>query len=264
MPEDDRYIIEILDVALNAIDKMAASSDESYSPSSLARQFNINRSRMFRIFKTLERRDFVAYDPKTETYRLGLKFLEIAQNIRGRLNLRSEAEDVLKELAAGTGDCSYLIIPSGNSAIVVDRYSGENMLQLSAPIGSRLPLHTGAAPKVLLAYMQENQRKRIIDEMELTAFTSNTIRDKDTLRKVLAQIREQGYAVDEQDFEVGAYAFGAPVFDHEGNVVAGVSITTPTPRYSLKRRKELICMVCSSAQKLSEKLGYQSNRFNGN
>lgn len=262
MPEDDRYTIEILDVALNAIDTMATSSDESHSPSSLAKKFNINRSRMFRIFKTLERRDYVTYDPKTETYHLGLKFLEIAQNIRSRLNLRSEAEDVLKELAAGTGDCSYLIIPSGNSAIVVDRYSGDNMLQLSAPIGSRLPLYAGAAPKLLLAYMQENQREHIIDEMELTAFTSNTISDKDTLRKILAQIREQGYAVDEQDFEVGAYAFGAPVFDHEGNVIAGLSITTPTPRCSPRRRKELICMVRASAQKLSEKMGYQANRFN--
>ena len=264
MPDNDRYIIEILDVALNAIDTMASSSDDSHSPSSLAKQFNINRSRMFRIFKTLENRGFVDYDSKTETYRLGLKFLEIAQNIRGRLNLRSEAEDVLKELAAGTGDCSYLIIPSGNSAIVVDRYSGDNMLQLSAPIGSRLPLHAGAAPKLLLAYMPENQRERVIEDMELTVFTSSTIKDKDTLRKVLAQIREQGYAVDEQDFEVGAYAFGAPVFDHEGNVVAGLSITTPTPRCSPQRRKELICMVRSSAQKLSEKLGYQSNRFNRN
>jgi IclR family transcriptional regulator, KDG regulon repressor len=264
MPEDDRYIIEILDVALNVIDTMAFNQEDSYSPSLLARQFNINRSRMFRIFKTLEHRDFVNYDPKTETYRLGIKFLEIAQNIRNRLNLRSEAEEVLKDLAAGTGDCSYLIIPSGNTAIVVDRYSGDNMLQLSAPIGSRLPLHAGAAPKVLLAFMPEEQRERVIDEMKLPVFTANTIRDKDTLRKTLSEIRQQGYAVDEQDFEVGAYAFGAPVFDHEGNVVAGLSITTPTARCSAKRRKELIAMVLATAEKLSEKLGYQSNRINRN
>jgi DNA-binding IclR family transcriptional regulator len=138
------------------------------------------------------------------------------------------------------------------------------MLQLSAPIGSRLPLYTGAAPKVLLAFMPEEQREHLICEMELSSFTPNTIKDKDILRKTLAEIRQQGYAVDEQDFEVGAYAFGAPVFDHEGNVVAGLSITTPTARCSAKRRKELIAMVLASAQKLSERLGYQSNRFNRN
>jgi IclR family KDG regulon transcriptional repressor len=109
--------------------------------------------------------------------------------------------------------------------------------------------------------MPEEQRERLICEMELPSFTPNTIRDKNTLRKTMAEIRQQGYAVDEQDFEVGAYAFGAPVFDHEGNIVAGISITTPTARCSPKRRKELIRMVVAAAQKLSEKLGYQTNRF---
>src|SRR5512143_2546387 len=98
MPEDDRYTIEILDVALNVIDMMASDQEEYYSISSLAKQFNINRSRTFRILKTLEGKGFVAYDPKTEMYRLGLKFLAISQSIRSRLNLRSEAERVLKDL----------------------------------------------------------------------------------------------------------------------------------------------------------------------
>ena len=257
MPEEDRYIIEILDVALDVIDMMASSQEEFHSLSSLARQFNINRSRMFRIFKTLERRGFVDYDQKTESYRLGMKFLSISQNVRDRLSLRREAEEILKNLAAETGDCSYLIIASGNSAIVVDRYSGDNMLQLSAPIGSRLPLHTGAAPKLLLAFMPEDQREHVIDEMELPSFTPNTITDKNTLRNTLAEIRQHGYAADEQDFEVGAYAFGAPVFDHEGKIIAGISITTPTARCSPKRRKELIRIVLAAAQKLSAKLGYQ-------
>jgi DNA-binding IclR family transcriptional regulator len=243
---------------------MASSQKEAHTLSQLARQFNINRSRMFRIFKTLERRGFVDHDPKTESYRLGVKFLSISQTVRDRLSLRREAEQILKNLAEETGDCSYLIIASGSSAIVVDRYAGDNMLQLSAPIGSSLPLHTGAAPKILLAFMPEYQRDRIIDEMQLPSFTPNTITDKDTLREALAAIRQQGYAADEQDFEVGAYAFGAPVYDHEGNVIAGLSVTTPTARYSPEYRQKLIRLVQHSAKNLSEKLGYHSSKLNRN
>jgi DNA-binding IclR family transcriptional regulator len=264
MPEEDRYIIEILDVALDVIDKMASSQEEYHSISFLARQYNINRSRMFRIFKTLEKRGFVDYDQKTESYRLGLKFLSISQNVRDRLSLRREAEEILKNLAAETGDCAYLIISSGTSAIVIDRYAGDNMLQLSAPIGSLLPFHTGAAPKILLAFMPEDQRKHIIDEMSLTALTPNTITDKNTFCKTLDEIRRKGYAVDEQDYELGAYAFGAPVYDHEGNVIAGLSITTPTVRYNPECRQELIHLVQLSAKKLSEKLGYLSPRARRN
>ena len=103
-------------------------------------------------------------------------------------------------------------------------------------------------------------RKLKLDEMQLTAFTPNTITDKNTFCKTLDEIRRNGFAVDEQDYELGAYAFGAPVYDHEGNVVAGMSITTPTARYNPECRQELIHLVQLSAKKLSEKLGYQSTR----
>jgi DNA-binding IclR family transcriptional regulator len=259
MPDNDRYVIDILDVALNVIDVMASSEQESFSPAALARQFNINRSRMFRILKTLERRAFVEYDPKTETYKLGLKFLSLSENIRGRLNLRREAEDVLKNLAAETGDSAHLIVLNGNSAIVVDRYLGDNMLQVAAPIGEILPLHIGGSPKLLLAFLPDSERECILSEIELHPYTPNTITNLNALRKTLNEIRRVGYSVDEQDFEVGVYAFAAPVRDHNGNVIAGITITTPASRYSPERGEELIHIVVSAAQKLSKRLGYQLN-----
>ncbi len=260
MPETNRYVIEILDLALKVIDRMAFGQEEYNSASSLAKQFNINRSRMFRVLKTLEQRGYVDYDPATEAYRLGLKFLTVSQNIRSRLSLRREAEEILRDLAAETGDSTYLIIPSDGSAIVIDRYTGDNMLQLSAPIGSLLPYHIGAGPKLLLAFQHDEEREKTLAGLDLTSFTPNTITDNDTLRKTLAQIHKQGYSVDEQDYEIGAYAFGAPIFDHEGCVIAAISITTPAVRYSPTRREELIRQVVRAAQKLSEKLGYHTGR----
>ncbi len=257
MAENDRYVIEILDVALNAIEAMASSENEFHSPSSLARHLKINRSRLFRILKTLERRGYVEYDPKTETYRLGLSFLTISQNIQDRINLRREAEDLLKKLANDSGDCVHLVVLSGSSAIVIDRYLGDNMLQVAAPIGALLPLHTGAAPKLLLAFMLENERERLLEELVLTAYTPYTITDKQVLRGTLEAICQAGYSVDEQDFEIGVYAFGAPVYDNTGMVVAGISITTPAVRYDPDRRDRLIHMLLTTAQAVSNRLGYR-------
>lgn len=257
MLDNDRYIIDILDVALNAIDWMASSKQESFSLVELAQQFKINRSRMFRILKTLERRSYVEYDPNTETYKLGLKFLAISENIRGRLNLRREAETVLKNLADETGDSAHLLVLNGNSAIVVDHYLGDNMLQVAAPIGEILPLHVGASPKLLFAFLPEMERERILGEIELNPYTPNTITDIAAFRRKLDEIRRTGYSVDEQDFEIGVYAFAAPVRDHHGNVIAGITITTPAARYSPQRGDELIDTVITAAQRLSERLGYQ-------
>jgi len=257
MAETDRYVIEVLDVAFDAIEAMASSEQEFHSPSALARQLSINRSRLFRILKTLERRGYVEYDPQTETYRLGLKFLTLSQNMRDRLNLRREAEGLLKKLAADTGDCAHLGVLSGKHAIIVDRYPGENMLQVAAPIGVSLPLYTGAIPKLLLAYLPEHERECVIDELVMDPFTPFTIIQKDVLRKVVDQIQLEGYSVDDQEYEIGVHAFGAPVFDNTGQVVAGVSITTPAVRYDAERRRRLVKMVVAASGEISKRLGFQ-------
>jgi DNA-binding IclR family transcriptional regulator len=256
MAENERYVIHILDVTLDAIEAMASGDNEHHSLSNLANQLKINRSRLFRILKTLERRGYVEYDPRTENYRLGVKLLNIGQTVWEHLNLRREAEELLKKLAIETGDCVHLIRLSGTHAIVLDRYLGGNMLQVAAPIGELLPLHTGAAPKLLLAFLPYEEREKILDEIDLQAYTSNTIVDKKELRKVLDHIRQVGYSVDAQDFEIGVYAFGAPIFDISGQIIAGISITTPTVRYNRDRMECLIERISSTAKEISKRLGY--------
>jgi DNA-binding IclR family transcriptional regulator len=257
MTDNGRYVIDVLDITLNVIDMMASSEQESFSPAALAREFNINRSRMFRILKTLERRNYVEYSPITETYRLGLKFLVLSENIRNRLSLRHEAEDVLKTMAAETGDAAHLVVLNGKSAIIVDLYLGDNNLQVAAPIGQIMPLHVGASPKLLLAYLPTNEREHILAHIELKQYTPNTITNLSTFRQILNEIRRIGYSIDDQEFEIGVYAFAAPVHDHSGKVIAGVTITTPAARYTPERREKLIQTVVAAGKKLSVRLGYQ-------
>jgi DNA-binding IclR family transcriptional regulator len=257
MENHDPYVIDVVDVALDIIECLNLET-KSYGASELAHKLGINRTRVFRILKTLESRGYVDYDPHTQAYRLGVKFLQIGENVRERLDLRREAEPVLVELARQTGDSAHLLILRGEHAITLDRRQGENRLQVASPIGQSLPLYAGASPKILLAFLPEAERERIIRSAEFESFTENTITNADDLRRCLETIRREGYTVDEEDFERGVYAIGAPVRDGTGRVIAGISITTPETRYSSARRQELIALVVSAAQRLSEKLGYQA------
>jgi IclR family transcriptional regulator, KDG regulon repressor len=257
MQERDPYVIDIVDVALDVIECLNDES-KSYGASELARKLGINRTRVFRILKTLGQRGYVDYDPDTQAYRLGVKFLHIGESVRERLDLRREAEPVLMELARQTGDSAHLLILQAEHAVTIDRRQGENRLQVASPIGQSLPLYAGASPKILLAYLPAAEQERIIDSMEFESFTENTIKDAAQLRRCLERIRRKGYVVDEQDYERGVYAIGAPVRDHGGRVVAGISVTTPETRYSAARRQELIALVMEAAGKLSEKLGYRA------
>jgi DNA-binding IclR family transcriptional regulator len=129
-------------------------------------------------------------------------------------------------------------------------------LQVATPIGQSVPLHVGASPKILLANAPEEERETLLKELSLQRFTPNTITDINELRRCLNEIREKGYAVDEEDYERGVYAIGAPVRDGTGRVIAGITITTPESRYSLERRETLIVQVLEAAREISRRLGF--------
>jgi IclR family KDG regulon transcriptional repressor len=255
MSNKGKYTIEVLDVTLDVIEYLAASGQEPQRHAEIARQLGIHRNRAFRILKTLEERGYVEANSETRGYQLGLKFLEVGELVHERLDVGRVADRILMELAKKTGDVAQLLVLYRHSAVCIDSYRGDHRLQVAAPIGQPLPLHIGASPKILLAHLPEQDRERILQSIELTRFTPNTITDRDELRHCLDEIRAQGYAVDEEDFEVGVYAVGAPVRDHCGRVVASITVTTPESRYSPQRRQELIEMVTNAASRVSARLG---------
>jgi DNA-binding IclR family transcriptional regulator len=255
MKNHNPYTIDIIDVTLDVIECLNGEA-KSYRAADVAQKLGVNRTRVFRILKTLADRGYIDYDLDTQGYHLGIKFLWVGENIRERLDLRREAEPFLVGLARYSGDSAHLLILHGDTAVTIDRRQGENQLQVATPIGQSVPLYAGASPKILLAYMPEETRERIIQSLKFKQFTKNTITDSNQLRLCLQDIRRKGYAVDEEDYEIGVYAVGAPVRDNSGQVIAGITITTPATRYTSKHSKELIVQVIEAAQKLSERLGY--------
>jgi len=255
---EGRYTIQVLAAALDVIELLAHGSTggAGRTATEISDELGLHRNRVFRILKTMEYRGYVEADPETHSYQLGIRFLHVGQHVQTRLGLRQAAGPVLKKLAENTGDVASLWVLSDMSAVCVDWHKGPHMLQLLPSIGRSLPLHVGAAPKILLAHMPEDERSRVLSEIELEAFTANTITDRDVLRDCLAEVRSQGYAVDEEDYEYGEHAFGAAVRDHTGRVVAALSVAVPKTRYDPARRDDLIEAVVNAADEASGNLGF--------
>jgi IclR family transcriptional regulator, KDG regulon repressor len=257
MSDTNQYSIDILDIAIEVIEYLAKDTAEFQKPSVIASQLGINRTRVFRILKTLGRRGYVEYNSQNLGYRLGLKFLTLSESIRININLRKEAELILKGLSRVTGEASFLYVLVEHRAICIEFCKGENVLQIAATIGESLPLYIGAAPKILLAFLPDEERERIIQEIEFTPYTPNSIIDRNELRKELNTIRDRGYSINHEEYELGVNAIGAPIRDYSGKVIAGLSLDIPTIRFTPEQKDFLREQLCNAALELSSKLGFQ-------
>lgn len=248
------YSISVLDCALRALEELLVADGQGLGLSAIAARLGLNKSRAFRILTTLEQQGFVIQDATTKNYRLGLKLLQFGEAVRQSLALPEVAAPLLDQLAATTGETVFLGVVDGTEAVCIAKRESKHPVRLYAEIGRRAPLHAGGVPRVLLAY-QVLEQPRLIDELPLTPMTSATQTDRARLGAELAQIREQGYGVAINDLDMGATSVAAPIRNHQGRVVAAVSVAGPNDRLPAERIPALAALVQSTAAQISQVLG---------
>ncbi|HCP6917339.1 TPA: DNA-binding transcriptional regulator KdgR, partial [Escherichia coli] len=134
-------------------------------------------------------------------------------------------------------------------------------LRMYSRIGRRNPLYSTAIGKVLLAWRDRDEVKQILEGVEYKRSTERTITSTEALLPVLDQVREQGYGEDNEEQEEGLRCIAVPVFDRFGVVIAGLSISFPTLRFSEERLQEYVAMLHTAARKISAQMGYHDYPF---
>lgn len=253
-----QYLIESVIAALRVAESFVNAEGGSLGVTNISSITGLKKERVFRILNTLSQEGYVEKDLNTKAYRLGPGFLVLGEAYRISLDLRQRAAPFLDTLAKETGDTAYLFILTGQEAFCIDVKVGVHVIQAASRVGEKISLHIGAAPKLLLAYLPKNRQTELLMNMTLKQFTEKTITNRRELGVELRKIRDQGYCLAVDDYAVGAFAIGAPIWDHLGNVVAAISIATPNTRDHPNRYKELIELVVHTANELSGKMGFIS------
>jgi len=172
-----------------------------------------------------------------------------------KLNLREEAVPVLKDLADKTGESAYLIIRDEDEALCLERIDGYHYVKILAlKAGGWMPLHPGAGPRLLLAYLPEEEVERVIKLKGLSAWTQRSITDPAKIKRGLSRIRKEGYALSMDDVVEGAAALACPVRNWNGDVIAAISISGISNHFKKDKLHELIEIVKNSAEELSRRL----------
>ena len=218
----------------------------------MSRLLNTHKSSISRILRTLASEGFVEKNPLNSKYRLGLKLLELANQVLGRYELRDLAASHMEALAQETGEIVHLAVLDKADIVYLEKRGGGQTLTVATKVGGRNPAHASAMGKVLLSGLAPEDLDRLLVWGTLVRLTPRTIVERGRLLKELRQVREQGFAVDDEESFPGIRCVAAPIRGMGDRVIAAISVTVPKQRMPRQRIEEIGKNVIAKARLISE------------
>ena len=221
----------------------------------LSRQLKLAKPTVYRFLLTLQELGY-ARRVDGERWAMSMKLFNMGSRALDHLDLHAAARPVAEALADELGETVHMGVLDGDSAVYVLKIESKYTIRMYSRVGRRMPLYCTAIGKILLAFGKESDREAGLKGVRLLAITKNTLTTRAELDAELAQIREQGFARDNEEREENLHCIGAPIFDYTGAVVAALSVSWPSFRYELSEERGWIDRVKSAAAEISAVLGY--------
>lgn len=247
---DSPRLIQSVETSFAIIETL--QEQEGAGITELARELDLSKTAVYHHVMSLKELGYVVRDGNA--YKLSLRFLNLGKYIQINNDLYEEGKPVVDELADRSREKSHLTIEENGRLVYLYKAEAEEAVGRQFPVGERDYLHHSAAGKAILAHLPEEQTETIIEESGLPSRTENTITDGDELREELARVRENGYAINDEEEIRGIKAVAAPVMGESGAVIASVSVSGPATRLDGQTQRELSEMVQEAANILQIRL----------
>lgn len=191
------------------------------------------------------------------TYRLGIRLVELGSLVKSRISVRQEALPHMQALHQQLGETVNLSVRRNDEVVYIERTAeGNTMMRVVQIIGAHAPLHITAVGKIFLASETPQRVAEYVSRTSLPRFTDNTLTDAKKLAAELEEVRKRQYAFDNEEAERGVCCVGAGIFNDEGKLIAGLSVSAPTERF----RKAWAESVRQAAERISRAIGYKLPR----
>lgn len=241
----DQYEVSTLKKGLLILD--ALQQGEPMRMSEIMKRFNLNKTTTFRLLYTLELTGFI--QKEGHTYKASE--LKGPYSSSGNIRFKWVTVPPLHQLAQELGETAYIGVLDGMKVITVQVAEGNQAIRSHTQVGDSDYAHSSAFGKVILAHLSDEQLKKMLTHLTQYKATEHTFDDNHLLREHLNVIRQQGYAIDDEETEAGLRCVAAPIFYH-GHVIAALAISGPAARLSRKRDRAV-----------SKKLRECSDRISG-
>ncbi|GMV47299.1 MAG: IclR family transcriptional regulator [Pseudomonadota bacterium] len=243
--------IQVLERAFALLDTLAAQP-EPLSLKEISARTGLHSSTAHRILNDLAVGRLVDR-PQAGSYRLGMRLLELGNIVKARLDVRDAALGPMRELHRLTHQPVNLSVRQGDEIVYIERtYSERSGMQVVRAVGGRAPLHLTSVGKLFLAHEDPTRVRAYAVRTGLAGHTRNSITDLARLERELATVRATGLARDDEELELGVRCMAAGIFDDQGKLVAGLSVSAPADRLEDAWRER----VKATATQISGALGY--------
>jgi DNA-binding IclR family transcriptional regulator len=250
MNEDKTSPIQVIDRMVTVLDALAAQ-EAGASLKYLSAETGLHPSTAFRILASLIQHGFVVRD-EAGLYLLGPHLLRLASKVRVGLDVRAVARPEMEWLRDQLGETVNLTVRQGDEVVYVERVTSNRMMRVEQVIGSRAPLHVTAVGKLMLGEAGAAATREYAKRTRLPAYTVNTRHEIKSLLEDIGVCAARGYALDDEEAELGVGCIGALVRDASGAAVAGLSVSAPMER----RKMDWVPLVQEATRRISARLGY--------
>jgi len=232
-------------------------NEDGLSIREVSRHLGYNPATVQKLVNALKIQGYVVQDNLTERYHLGPGAIDLGLTALSRLKVRQVARRYLEELCQESGETVFLAIARGDHAVYVDKVVSDHPIRMDASLGVDRPYNCTAVGKVLLADMMEEDIKMLAGEGKFEKRTENSIIQVDELLKEIEKIQEQGWAYDNGEFDISAQCIAAPIYNHDDEIIAALTVSGPSERIKPKIDNH-ISLVKSTARAISKELGCTS------
>lgn len=247
--------VQVVDRVFDIIECLS-KNQKSMGPSEISALTGLHKSTVYRLLNSMHERGYIEKSAEDGKYRIGVKLIEVVSNHIDNLELHTEARPYLNELRTELNLTVHLGILDKHEVIYIEKIDTFPNLRLYSQIGFRVPAYCSSLGKCLLSRMAGSELEEIMNDCSFERFTENTITDIESLKMHLRDVRNRGWAVDDEEHFVGRRCIAAPIFDYRCDIIAAVSASGSSAALSKDRFSDIIRHVVATAKSISHRLGY--------
>ncbi len=245
--------VQSLDRALNLLELIAA--EDGLTLSGIAARAGVAPSTAHRILTTLEAHDYVVHDEERGLWLIGVRAFEVGSSFLRNRKLVNIGRSIMRRLMEDCGESVNLAIEDDSSIVFISQIESHHAIRAFHRPGSRGAIHASGAGKALLATRTEDAVRAVLHKTGLETFTDKTLNSPEKLFAELAETRNRGWAIDDEERTPGMRCVAAPIFNEYGEAIAGLSVSGPTVRIPDERLGELGPAVKRAAEEITRSIG---------